>query len=216
MKIGQSICQIRKDNNLSQDQFAELFHVTRQTVSNWENEKSYPDLETIINISDQFHISVDNLLKNNEKMVKKIDNEKKKKRILFIALLVVMSISILTVFLIYYQAVESSKIAFDMNRNQTYQIEERTKNSINVQTGYFTIPKSGKVSIETTGSIDDGELWIAVTRDIDEKTCYKIDGQDINDTHTIYLEKGSYTIQVVANEYTEKIVSLSYHIHVGN
>ena len=46
MQLGQTIQKIRKENHLTQEEFAEIFHVTRQTVSNWENEKSYPDLLT--------------------------------------------------------------------------------------------------------------------------------------------------------------------------
>ena len=61
MKIGNSIQMIRKENNLSQEEFGKLFHVTRQTISNWENEKSYPDLQTIIAISEHFEISLDKL-----------------------------------------------------------------------------------------------------------------------------------------------------------
>ncbi|MEG0109004.1 MAG: helix-turn-helix transcriptional regulator, partial [Lachnospiraceae bacterium] len=37
MILGEKISELRKEKNLSQDSFAELFHVTRQTVSNWEN-----------------------------------------------------------------------------------------------------------------------------------------------------------------------------------
>ena len=52
MQLGQTIQKIRKENHLTQEEFAEIFHVTRQTVSNWENEKSYPDLLTLVAISD--------------------------------------------------------------------------------------------------------------------------------------------------------------------
>ena len=45
MSIGNQISAIRKEQQLTQEHFGELFHVTRQTVSNWENEKSYPDLQ---------------------------------------------------------------------------------------------------------------------------------------------------------------------------
>ena len=44
MKLGKEIQQIRKERGMTQEAFGQLFHVTRQTVSNWENEKSYPDL----------------------------------------------------------------------------------------------------------------------------------------------------------------------------
>ena len=43
MKVGKTIFEIRKSNKMTQEEFANLFHVTRQTVSNWENEKSYPN-----------------------------------------------------------------------------------------------------------------------------------------------------------------------------
>ena len=54
MDFGNKICKIRKDNNLTQEEFAERYNVTRQTVSSWENCKSYPDLDTLVRISDDF------------------------------------------------------------------------------------------------------------------------------------------------------------------
>ena len=53
-----------------------LFHVTRQNVSNWENGKSYPELQILVSISDQFDISLDTLLKEDSKMVQSIDKER--------------------------------------------------------------------------------------------------------------------------------------------
>ena len=77
MNIGEQINNLRKKHGLSQDDFANLFNVSRQTISNWENGKSYPDLEMIIKVSDYFKISIDELLKNDVQTVKKIDNEKR-------------------------------------------------------------------------------------------------------------------------------------------
>ena len=76
MNIGNQISAIRKEQQLTQEQFRSLFHVTRQTVSNWENEKSYPDLQMLIDISNQFEISLDTLIKEDSKMVKAIDKER--------------------------------------------------------------------------------------------------------------------------------------------
>ena len=76
MNIGNQISAIRKEQQLTQEQFRSLFHVTRQTVSNWENEKSYPDLQMLIDISNQFEISLDTLIKEDSKMVKTIDKER--------------------------------------------------------------------------------------------------------------------------------------------
>ncbi len=76
MSIGNQIMVIRRERQLTQEQFGSLFHVTRQTVSNWENGKSYPDLQLLVAISDQFGISLDTLLKDDTKMVKAIDRER--------------------------------------------------------------------------------------------------------------------------------------------
>ncbi len=73
MTLGNNIIKIRKDNNMSQEEFAEVFNVTRQTISNWENSKSYPDIQTLIKISDNFNISLDVLLKEDIELVKNID-----------------------------------------------------------------------------------------------------------------------------------------------
>ena len=54
MNIGEQINNLRKQHGLSQDDFANLFNVSRQTISNWENGKSYPDLEMIIKVSGLF------------------------------------------------------------------------------------------------------------------------------------------------------------------
>lgn len=80
MTLGSNIQKMRKEASLSQEAFAEMFQVSRQTISNWENSKSYPDLETIIKISDSFHISLDVLLKEDLIMVKTFDHEVKSTR----------------------------------------------------------------------------------------------------------------------------------------
>lgn len=76
MSIGKQIMSIRKAQQLTQEQFGSLFHVTRQTVSNWENGKSYPDLQLLVAISDQFGVSLDIMLKDDTNMVKAIDRER--------------------------------------------------------------------------------------------------------------------------------------------
>lgn len=76
MDISNQILNIRKEEKLTQEEFGKLFYVTRQTVSNWENGKTYPDLQTLVDISNQFEISLDLLLKGDSKMVKVIDKER--------------------------------------------------------------------------------------------------------------------------------------------
>lgn len=76
MRIGKRIFDIRKSHKLTQEEFANMFCVTRQAVSNWENDKSYPDLHTLVEISNQFNITLDVLLKEDERMVESIDKER--------------------------------------------------------------------------------------------------------------------------------------------
>ena len=77
MELGRRIAEIRKENDLTQEGLAEICSVTRQTISNWENGKSYPDLETLVLISDTFDVSLDALLKGDRKMVSEITKEQK-------------------------------------------------------------------------------------------------------------------------------------------
>ena len=51
MKLGQTILDIRKERKMTQEEFAQIFHVTRQTVSNWEKEKNYPEDKAFVDDS---------------------------------------------------------------------------------------------------------------------------------------------------------------------
>ena len=60
------LLQIRKQHNLSQEQFAEKLYITRQAVSRWETGKSVPNIDTLKLISEKFGVSADQLLKKND------------------------------------------------------------------------------------------------------------------------------------------------------
>ncbi|MGQ7329009.1 DUF3955 domain-containing protein [Streptococcus suis] len=62
MNFGQQIKDLRKKEGLTQEQFALKLNVTRQAVSNWENDKNLPDLELLILMSSVFSISLDQLI----------------------------------------------------------------------------------------------------------------------------------------------------------
>lgn len=92
MSLGSKIQQIRKEHGLSQEQFADQFHVTRQTVSNWENDRNYPDMTSLRQISETFGISFDTLLKEDEVYLKKMDDSVKKVPVLKRLLLALLGI----------------------------------------------------------------------------------------------------------------------------
>lgn len=70
MELGKQIKKYRNELNLSQDALAEKIYVSRQTISNWENDKSYPDVNSLVFLSEVFGTSIDNLIKGDIKMMK--------------------------------------------------------------------------------------------------------------------------------------------------
>lgn len=68
MQFGEQIRKLRTERNMTQEQFAQELHVTRQAVSNWENNRNLPDLEMLLNMSQTFHISLDELMTGGNEM----------------------------------------------------------------------------------------------------------------------------------------------------
>lgn len=56
MKFGEKLYQLRKSAGLSQEEFGNLFNVSRQSVSKWESNQAYPEIQTIVSISEYFNI----------------------------------------------------------------------------------------------------------------------------------------------------------------
>lgn len=69
MEIGQQIIRYRKQQALSQEELAEKVYVSRQSISNWENDKTYPYIHSLLLLSQIFQVSLDQLIKGDiEKM----------------------------------------------------------------------------------------------------------------------------------------------------
>lgn len=66
MSFGEQILSRRKELGLTQQNVADELHITRQTLSKWENNKSYPDLKLLLALSEIYHVSVDSLLRENK------------------------------------------------------------------------------------------------------------------------------------------------------
>ncbi len=73
MEIGKKLKNARIDAGLTQEKAAEEINVSRQTISNWENEKSYPDIISVIALSDLYSVSLDELLKGDQKMAEHLE-----------------------------------------------------------------------------------------------------------------------------------------------
>lgn len=175
MQLGQMIAKIRKEQGMTQETFAKKFDVTRQTVSNWENEKSYPDLHTLIKISDEFNLSLDVLLKGDTTMVKDID-KKIKKQPFYIGIIIGLVIIVVALFSFIYannkRISDTTKDYADLMLNSAVSIEIHDSQSDKLIAKY-----GDKSSIDKVNAILDIKNWEKV-ENIDK---------DINPIYTLEL-----------------------------
>lgn len=107
MEIGRQIRKYRQELKMSQEELAEKVFVTRQTVSNWENDKNYPDINSLLLLSSLFGISLDILVKGDvEKMEEMIKNEdiRKLKQYgwIYTILLIIVCVSVVPLFFLLW------------------------------------------------------------------------------------------------------------------
>ena len=74
MEIGRKLKEARQMSGLTQENVAEKLNVSRQTVSNWETEKFYPDILYVLQLSDLYQVSLDELLKGDERMIQHLED----------------------------------------------------------------------------------------------------------------------------------------------
>ena len=99
MELGNKIKYYRNEKELSQEELAERVYVSRQTISNWENNKSYPDINSIVLLSEIFEISIDNLIKGDVELMKKEINSEEVKKLNFYATMMVILMLVATILL---------------------------------------------------------------------------------------------------------------------
>ncbi len=77
MFFGERLKEEREKRGWSQTYLAEKIHVSRQSVSKWETGKNYPSIEVIIDLSDLFGITVDELLRSDKELKEKVIRDSK-------------------------------------------------------------------------------------------------------------------------------------------
>lgn len=70
MNLSKQIKYFRKRDHMSQEELAQKIYVSRQSISNWENERSYPDIHNLLMMSVLFNVSLDDLVKGDVKIMK--------------------------------------------------------------------------------------------------------------------------------------------------
>lgn len=76
MILGQRIKEEREKRNWTQSELADKLSVSRQSISKWELDSAYPDIERLIQISDLFGVTLDSLIKGDNELQKNIKVEK--------------------------------------------------------------------------------------------------------------------------------------------
>lgn len=106
MKIGDKLKKARMDKNLTQEEVAEKIFVSRQSISNWENNKTYPDIGNVLALSDLYQISLDELLKGSDNFMEHLEestdlvkSNKKLMALIVLALIAMIVMAIFTEFL---------------------------------------------------------------------------------------------------------------------
>jgi len=105
----------RKKKGWSQEELAEKLFVSRQSISKWENDQNYPSIEIIIKVSDLFNVTIDELLRSDEELTKKVIEDGKQLEypnlkftfdVLFLIGIVLLIVKIISVILNKFTALD--------------------------------------------------------------------------------------------------------------
>lgn len=89
MELHKRLVDLRKEKGLSQEELAEKLYVSRQTISNWERGRTYPDINSLLLIATFFDVSLDNLIKGDVDIMKhQVKQTQLKKWLLVVAAIV--------------------------------------------------------------------------------------------------------------------------------
>lgn len=139
MDLGTQIKKLRLSANLSQEELADEIYVSRQTISNWENDKNYPDIKSLLLLTELFDVSLDTLVKGDIEIMKqeisKEDQKKWKKHVYIF--IVLMSLTVLSSGPLFFWLDEQGMVIWGLLALVTicyaYKVEKLQKKN-NIQT----------------------------------------------------------------------------------
>ena len=100
MTFGEKLKKIRTDNNMTQEDLAEKIYVTRTAVSKWETDKGYPSIDSLKQLSNLFHISLDELVSNEDVDNKRLLDEQRSRKFYWCAI-IFLTITIARAIVVY-------------------------------------------------------------------------------------------------------------------
>lgn len=147
MRFGERLKILRSEANETQESISKVLHVSRQTISNWENERSYPDIEMLIKLSDYYNVSLDQLLKEDVIMQNKVIDDVKKKRryrnIIYVSVVLILIFTVVN--LIWLSGIWSQNKYLDKN----WKVESVK----NPEIGQYSGPTEFSVYVKQEGNV---------------------------------------------------------------
>lgn len=166
MAFASNIKKRRIEKGMTQLDLSERLHVSRASISNWENEKNYPDFSLLISISNILDISLDTLIKDDYEMIEYIEKREKRTISQKKILLVVIPLCII---LLFWFAINILNI-------NVVEIEKSEINSTTVKNNVLSIDVklNGFESIESwTLGGNDNIIDISISKTISLKNVFK-------------------------------------------
>lgn len=221
MKIGETILKLREEKKMSQEEFAQYFHVTRQTISNWEKEKSFPDLQTLVKISDLSGVSVDVMLRDNLKIVQEIDKKVKQLKIFKIIAAIISVVALVGISyfgiqnfkqnnIIHYMASSLNELGFEKEGDNYYCLQDT---DFRYDIYLFDRPALWKWNQE----LDSSEKFVVGTYTQSGSGLLSTKKVDVTirkteQFTTLYISKGNYSEDRVSPQISEYLIDKSGEI----
>lgn len=170
MEIGKKIKKRRNELGITQEALGRKINVARSTISNWEIGRNYPDIQTIILLSDELDISLDELLKEDKSVVKKITEDtnvrKKNKNTIIILSVLVALISLLAIWLSVGQPGRTETIS-EHNEIRSASLENDSE-GYTLDVKVTDLPVYRTLSLYSLGESEGGkEITLMLRTDLD-------------------------------------------------
>lgn len=128
MEIGNTVKHYRKEHSLTQEQLGKALGVSSKTISSWENNRTFPDIEMVVQMSNVFDLTLDTMLKEDHTLVQKIAKDGKEKSIYKWALIMLITtLAGITLFFYTFQ--------------YKHPLIDRINPFLKYETGYATLPE---------------------------------------------------------------------------
>ena len=121
MTVAEMIKETRTSANMTQEEYGAKLGVSRQTVSSWENGRSFPDLQMLIDICNIYHISLDKLLNEDNHFVNKLDFYRRISKIIkLVSICTIIGILILGIVFARWKIIATDKNETFANKTESY------------------------------------------------------------------------------------------------